>query len=130
MSRKKCDFVDIGDVKQSLSEGNLSWIFCKSVSLPSALKRIFDTSLCCFYFGIFISFKTIFSPLKLRRNCHLAFNTVQYRWSRITKSQVVLMTKIMSKNDCLFVTVSGPSEPSKADLFFQKLLRGTFFRSF
>ena len=45
-----CDFVDIGDVKQSISYENSSWKFCNSVSIPSA-EVVFFTQL-CFIFNL------------------------------------------------------------------------------
>ena len=42
----------------------------------------------------------------------------------------MIMNKIISTKDCLFMSVSGPSGSSKTDLIFQMLLKGTFYPSY
>ena len=104
-----CDFVDIGGAEQSLSHENRSWKFCNFVSLPSAEVVFFHTSLFHFHFALFIYFKIVFF---------------------VTQSQVIIMKKIISTKDRLFMSVSGPSGSSKTDLFFQMFLKGTFYPSY
>ena len=60
----------------------------------------------------------------------MAFKTIQYSWLHVTQSQVIIMKKIISIKDRLFMSVSGPSGSGKTDLFFQMLLKGTFYRSY
>ena len=59
----------------------------------------------------------------------MAFNTIQYSWLHVTQSQVIIMNKIISTKDRLFMSVSGPSGSGKTDLIFQ-MLKGTFYPSY
>ena len=60
----------------------------------------------------------------------MAFNNIQYSWLHVTQSQVIIMSKIISTKDRLFMSVSGPSGSGKTDLIFQMLLKGTFYPSY
>ena len=60
----------------------------------------------------------------------MAFNTIQYSWLHVTQSQVIIMNKIISTKDRLFMSVSGPSGSGKTYLIFQMFLKGTFYPSY
>ena len=63
-----CDFVDIGGVKQSLSDGNRSRKIFTSASLTSAEVVFFHTSMFQLHVAIFIYFIIIFLRSKTWRD--------------------------------------------------------------
>ena len=123
-----CDFVDIGGAEQSLSHENRSWKFCNSVSLPSA-KIVFFRQICYNFILLSLSISKLFF-YNLIFDETFGFNTIHYSWLHVTQSQLLIMNKIISRKDCLFMSVSGPPGSSKIDLIFQMLLKSTFYPSY
>ena len=113
------DFEDIGGVKKSLAHGNISGKFYNSVFLPSA-EVVFFIQVCFIFILLSLSISKL-SFYNLKRDDHLAFNTIQYSWLHVIQSQVIIMNKVISRKDRLFMYVSVPSRSGKTDLIFQML---------
>ena len=125
-----CDFVDIGGAEQSLSHENRSWKFCKTVSLPSA-EVVFFTQVCFIFILLSLSIsKLSFYNLSCDETAiwlSILSSAVGYM---LPNSQVIIMNKIISTKDRLFMSVSEPSGSGKTDLIFQMFLKGTFYPSY
>ena len=111
-----CGFVDIGVVKQYVSDEKRSWNFWKLFLFRLQNLFFLHMSVFFFHFAKFVSFKRISLKPYLWRDCHLPFDTVQYSCVLVTNFKVKLNNKMISSKDCLFVAIFGPSESGKTDL--------------
>ena len=104
--------------------GNFVILFLFRLQKLSFSHKSVSISFCSLYL-----FQNYFFTTLVLTRLPFGFNTIQYSWLHVTQSQLLIMNKIISTKDCLFMSVSGPPGSGKTDLFFQMLLKSTFYPS-